>query len=340
MTVTQQGTVKSQQSPRPAATSPFGLVVLRMPRFTLTLLTTLLLAAVAAPAEAKTRVAVGIGDQSPAMFSSKDFRALKIKKVRYFLRWDARKVAYARQGADQYIAAARKAGVRVFLHISTNDYRKKKAKLPSLRQYKREVGWIVKRYRKRGVREFGVWNEANHYTQPTYRSPKRAGQFYVAMRKMCKTCTVVALDVLDQPGVESYIRRFYRGLKPADRRRANLVGIHNYGDTNRFRTSGTRDILAEVRKHNRRAKFWFTETGGIVNLGKSFPCSTTRAAKAIKYMFRLAKRYRRDVTRLYAYNFYGTKPSCNNFDSGLLSWDGKRRKGYSVFKAGARTFIR
>jgi hypothetical protein len=306
----------------------------------LTVLSTLLLAAVAtAPAEAKTRVAVGMGDQSPAMFSSKDFKALKIKKVRYFLRWDARKVAYARQGADQYIRAARKAGVKVFLHISTNDYRKRKAKLPSLKKYKKEVGWIVKRYRKRGVREFGVWNEANHYTQPTYRSPKRAAQYFLAMRKMCKGCTIVALDVLDQPGVESYIRRFYRSLGK-NRLKAGLVGIHNYGDTNRFRVSGTRDILKEVRKHNRRAKFWFTETGGIVNLGKSFKCSTKRAAKAINYMFRLAKRYRRDVTRLYAYNFYGTKPSCNNFDSGLVAWNGKKRKGYKTFKTGARKFTR
>jgi hypothetical protein len=145
--------------------------------------------------------------------------------------------------------------------------------------------------------------------------------------------------VLDQPGVESYIRRFYRALG-SNRLKAGLVGIHNYGDTNRFRVSGTRDILAEVRKHNRRAKFWFTETGGIVNLGSSFKCSPKRAAKALKYMFRLAKRYRRDVTRLYAYNFYGTKPSCNNFDSGLVTWNGKRRPGYKVFKKGLRTFLR
>lgn len=313
-----------------------------MPRFIVTLLSVLAVAAVAAPlAEAKTNVAVGLGDQSPHVFANKDFKRLKLKKVRYFLRWDARKVAYARQGADAYMRAARKAGVKVFLHISTNDY-SRKAKLPSVKAYKRNVGWIVRRYRKLGVREFGVWNEANHYKQPTAKNPKRAGQYFTAMRKMCRGCTIVALDVLDQPGVESYIRRFYRGLKAADRRRANLVGIHNYGDTNRYRSSGTRKILAATRKQNRRAKFWFTETGGIVNLGRSWPCSTKRAAKAIKFMFRLAKRYRRDVTRLYAYNFFGTKPSCDgaNFDSGLVAWNGKKRAGYKAFLAGARRFKR
>lgn len=312
-----------------------------MPRFALALLSTLLFVALApSAAQAKTKVAVGLGDQAAHMFADKNFKALKIKKVRYFLRWDAKRVRYARVGADQYVREARKAGARVFMHISTNDYRKRKGKLPSVRQYKKFVGWIVKRYRKRGVREFGVWNEANHYTQPTYKNPKRVGQYFKAMRKMCRGCTIVALDVLDQPGVESYIRRFYRSLGAADRRRAGLVGIHNYGDTNRFRSSGTRDILREVRRHNRRANFWFTETGGIVNLGSSFKCSPRRASRAIKYMFRLAKRYRRDVKRLYTYNFYGTNPSCNNFDSGLTTWDGKRRPGYKAFKRGLRSFVR
>lgn len=313
-----------------------------MPRFVLTLLSAVVLAAFAAPAAlaAKTPVAIGLGDQSPAMFKSKAFKDLNIKKVRYFIRWDGMRVGYARRGADEYVAAARKAGVKVFMHFSTNDYRKRKAKLPSLRQYRRYVGNLIKRYAKKGVREFGVWNEANHYTQPTYKNPRRAAQFFTIARRACPSCRIVALDVLDQPGVEGYIRRFYRALKPADRRRANLVGIHNYGDVNRRRVSGTRDIIAAVRKHNRRAKFWFTETGGIVNLGSSFKCSTTRAAGALKYMFTVARRFRRSVTRLYAYNWFGTKPSCNGFDSGLVAHNGKPRKGYAVFKAGARSFVR
>ncbi|MFL5846285.1 MAG: hypothetical protein ACJ762_16480 [Solirubrobacteraceae bacterium] len=294
----------------------------------------------ASTAGAKTNVAVGIGDQSSAMFAAKDFKALKVKKVRYFIRWDAMKVGYARKAADAYVAAAKKAHVRVFMHISTNDYRPRKGHLPSVKEYRRYVGNIVKRYHAKGVREFGVWNEANHYSQPTYKNPKRAAQYFRIMRSKCKKCTIVALDILDQPNMESYIRRFYKALKPSERRAANLIGIHNYGDTNRHRTSGTRRIIAETRKHNRKAKFWFTETGGLVNLGKSFKCSTTRAAKALKYMFTLARKYKSSVSRLYAYNFYGTKPSCNGFDSGLVAYNGKKRKGYTVFKTEARKFAR
>jgi hypothetical protein len=312
-----------------------------MPRFVLTLLSTAAVMGLTASAvDAKTPVAVGLGDQSAAIFNAKNFKALKIKKVRYFIRWDAMKVGYARRAADAYVAAARKAGVRVFMHISTNDYTHRKAHLPTRKEYSRYAGNLIKRYRAKGVREWGAWNEANHYSQPTYKNPRRAAQYFRIMRSKCKGCTIVALDVLDQPNLESYIRRFYRALKPSERRAARLVGIHNYGDTNRHRTSGTRRIIVETRKHNRRAKFWFTETGGLVNLGRSFRCSTTRAAKALKYMFVLARKYKRSVTRLYAYNYFGTKPSCHGFDSGLVAHNGKPRKGYRVFKAQARKFVR
>lgn len=314
----------------------------QMPGILRTLSILVVLGALAAPAApAKTRVAIGLGDQSPAMFDAKAFQRLHIRKVRYFVRWDMMRVGYARRGADAFVAAARKAHVRVLMHVSTNDYRKRKGRLPSLRQYRRYVGNMIKRYRRRGVREFGVWNEANHYTQPTYKNPRRVAQYWRIARKRCgRTCTIVGLDVLDQPGVTSYVERFFRALRPRERRRISVVGIHNYGDVNRRRTSGTRSIIRAARRYNRRATFWFTETGGIVNLGSSFKCNPTRAANRLKYMFGLARRYRRDVKRLYAYNWFGTQPSCDGFDSGLVNYKGKPRKGYRVFRSRARHFTR
>jgi hypothetical protein len=291
-------------------------------------------------AEAKTHVAIGIGEQSPRMFAQKNFKALKIKKVRYFMAWDAAKHASALRAADAYVAAANKAHARVLIHISTNDYRHKKAKLPSVASYKKYVGKLIARYRAMGVKEWGTWNEANHISEPTYKSPKRAAQFFHAMRGMCKGCTIVALDVLDQSNAGSYIGRFYKALSRTDRAAAKLIGIHNYEDTNHYRTSGTRRVIAAARKYNGHAKFWFTETGGIVRLGRSFKCSTSRASTAIKYMFKLAKQYRHQVTRLYDYNWFGTKPSCGQFDAGLVNYNGKPRKGYNTFKQLARSYDR
>jgi hypothetical protein len=149
----------------------------------------------------------------------------------------------------------------------------------------------------------------------------------------CPTCAVVALDVLDQRGVETYMKTFFRTLSPTYRRRATIVGIHNYGDVNRQRTTYTRSIIRTAHRYNRTAKFWFTETGGIVKFGTSFPCSETRAASRLKNMFSLAKQYRRSgVQRLYVYNRTGA--GCGaRFDAGLTNPDGTTRRGYDTLRA-------
>lgn len=317
-----------------------------MPRFRHLLITALLAAFLAVPAaQAKTHVAVAIGDQSPAMFKQRNFKALHIKKVRYFMAWDAAKHGYALRAADAYIKAANAAHVRVLLHISTNNYAHYRAKLPSVAAYKKYVGKLVTRYRKLGVNEWGVWNEANHISEPTWKSPQRAAQYFHAMRAMCSGCTIVALDLLDQAGTKkfstrTYVAKFFGALSSRDRAAVKVVGIHNYEDTNRHRTSGTKRILDAVRSHNRRTKFWFTETGGIVRLGSSFKCSTKRAASAIKYMFSLARRYRNDVSRLYVYSWFGTRPSCGKFDAGLVNSNGTKRQGYTTLKTLARSYTR
>jgi hypothetical protein len=294
--------------------------------------------ATAGEAAARTRVAVGLGDQSAAMFSSPDYRALKLTKARYYIRWDAAKEPSTLAAADAYVAAARAAGVRVLMHISTNDFRIKKAKLPSVASYRKYVGKLVKRYRAQGVREWGVWNEANHASQPTYRSPTRAASYFKTMRSLCKGCTIVALDVLDQAGVERYIRRFM-GALGSYRRYVREVGVHNYSDTNRKRSSGTSAIIRTVHHYRKSAAIWLTETGGVVEFGGAWKCSESRAASRISYMFSLARKYRSSIKRLYAYNWQGT--DCESrFDAGLVRKDGTRRPGYATFKKGLGGFIR
>ncbi len=306
-----------------------------------------LLMAPAGASAAKVNVSVGIGDQSEAALTSPAFKALKIKKVRYFVRWDAIDDPGAIGAAERYAATARANGVRVLVHISTNNFTRRKAKLPSMRQFRAKVRPMVKRLRAAGVREFGVWNEANHDSQPTYKNPKRAARFFLEMRnRLCRGCTLVALDLLDQRGVNRYIKRFYRALGRRNWRKASIVGIHNYSDTNRYRSSGTRLILRTVKRYNRRTKFWLTETGGVVKFGRSFRCSVTnpkpaerRAGRALKHMFRLTKRFRRDIKRLYIYNFTG-EDCRTRFDAGLVRRDGTRRAGYFVVRKGLKRFRR
>ena len=317
----------------------------RKPALALLAVLVTLLAVPSAASAQTTNVAVGIGDQSTAMFDNPLFTALRVKKVRYFIKWDAVRRPGELAAADAFVNRAKTAGADVLMHISSNNLTRRRARLPSVRTYRRSVGALIDRYRPQGVRTWGAMNEANHDSQPTWRNPRRAAQFFLALRSECRGCTIVALDLLDQRGVDRYIRRFYAAL---GRRRAlaRVVGIHNYSDTNRYRSSGTRLILRTVKRLNRRTQFWLTETGGVAKFGTSFPCSPSRPARAesrqrraVRYMFTLTRRFRRDIKRLYIYNFTGDD-CAGRFDAGLVRRDGSARPAYTEVARQIRRFRR
>ncbi len=168
------------------------------------------------------------------MFDQAAYRALKVKKTRYFISWDAAKKPAELPRPTRFVAGARSAGVRVLLHISTNNISSTRAHLPSTREYKTWVGTLVRRYKAKGVKDWGVWNEPT--TRASRRRRARSGGAVLPDHALAvRGCTIVALDVLDQKGSASYISEFYRALSNANRSRASLVGIHNYSDTNRKR---------------------------------------------------------------------------------------------------------
>ena len=59
-------------------------------------------------------------------------------------------------------------------------------------------------------RDFGAWNEVNHKTQETWNHVGNAVSYfksmYSAVAGRCPSCAVVGLDVLDQAGVDRYMR--------------------------------------------------------------------------------------------------------------------------------------
>jgi len=287
---------------------------------------------------------VGIGDQSVAMFDHPAFQRAKLRRVRYFLAWNAMDDDALRLRARAFVIRARADDFRVLLHLSTDDYRSKQARRPSVREYRRQVRRLVRYFRALGVREFGAWNEVNHSSQPTWDSPNHAALFfremYRAVKPRCHTCGVVALDVLDQTGVERYMRRFYRRLSPTYRRRATVVGIHNYGDVNRRRTRFTRSIIRQAHHYNAHTRFWLTETGGIVKFGSSFPYSPYRAKLRFHQMFKITNAYRRSgLERLYIYQWTGS-PRGVRFDAGLTNPDGSVRPAYAYIRSKLSGYLR
>ncbi len=300
-----------------------------------------LLLTVPAGASAKTNVAVGIGDQSPRMFADANWKALNLKKTRYFIEWNAIDQPGEIQKADDFVAAARSAKVSVLMHISTDDINSTPRRpLPSNSAYKSKVGALVAKYRALGVKDWGVWNEANHKSQPTAKNPKRAADFYKTFRKFkCKDCKIVALDVLDQAGVEKYIGSWIKAAGSLGKK-ARIVGVHNYSQVNRRITEknasnrypGVARILKAIRKRNKVAKLWLTETGGLASFGSNFKCDTKRQSNRTKYMFDLIKKYDRNIERLYSYNYFGN--GCTPaFDGGIVDENGTPRAAYKTFKS-------
>jgi hypothetical protein len=312
-----------------------------MHRRLLPLAAVLIAAVFAAPAQAN--FAVGIADQHANMFDNKNFQALKIKRIRYLVAYDWYKVRWQREEVDAFMKRSQLAGADVLVHFTSRRgcynkgrYSKRKAcRAPSVRAYKSSF----KRFRKLypWVKTFGAWNEGNHSSQPVARNPKRAAQYFLSARSLCRSCKIVAADVLDQKNMASWVRQFKRFAKG----KARIWGLHNYGDVNRKRSSGTRELLRLVP-----GEVWLTETGGILKFGRAYPRSESRQARATKYMFRLVSRFdsrlrglKSRVTRLYNYQWTGAARSAR-FDAGLVNPDGSQRKAYRQFKKSARKFAR
>lgn len=279
------------------------------------------------------------------MFAQPAFQHAKFERTRYVLPYDVMDNDAARAKARAFVLAARAEHIGVLLHLSTDDQRVKHGHLPSVSEYRTAIRRIVAYFRPLGVREFGAWNEANHASQPTWNHPTRAADYfreaYRAVKARCRSCAVIALDVLDQARVDAYMRSFYRHLSSTYRHRATVVGIHNYGDVNRRRKHPyTATMIRQAHAYNRSTRFWLTETGGIVKFGTSFPCNQTRAAHRLSTMFSLATRYRRSgVQRLYIYNWSGAT-CADRFDAGLVNADGSIRPGYAYVRRKLPAYLR
>jgi hypothetical protein len=298
-------------------------------RYRLILPIAALLAALVAVPAAQAKVRVGISEQNPAMFDQPSWQKLKLKRVRYIVSWDYAKHDFERAEVSTFMNAANAHKQEVLVEFNAHRgcfngrrYSKKKAcKAPSTKAYKAAVRGFRREFP--FAKTFAPWNEVNHVSQPTFRKPKLAAKYYKAMKSVCKKCTVMAADVLDSSDVRSYLRKFQRATKGKGR----IWGVHNYKDVNRRQTRGIRNVSSVTR-----GQIWLTETGGFVQFRGSggFKYSPKRAASRTKYMFRLAKRFKR-VKRIYVYRWFG-EPRSARFDAGLVGPNGESRPGLKQFR--------
>jgi hypothetical protein len=316
---------------RPACSASGRGITHPMSRLPL-LVSSLMLAWFAVLAPAQAAPVIGIGDQNAPMFTSPFFQQLDVQVSRIIISYDAVLLGTPEVNAvDAWMAAARRAGVKplVALNASRGCFdgvgvvKSSACRLPSVKRYRRAFRAFRTRYP--DVADVSPWNEANHRSQPTDLRPDRAADYYRVARADCRGCTIVAADILDEPGMVTWMKGFRAALRRAGTPTPRLWGLHNYQDVNNGTTSGTRRMLRIVP-----GTIWVTETGGIVNLGKHRPFSPTRAAKATSFMFALAKSSPR-IKRLYIYNWTGA-PRQARFDAGLVDFRGKPRPAFYVVK--------
>lgn len=279
----------------------------------------------------------GIADEQTEMFGNPLWQQLHTKITRYIAPYDAAVRPYSLQLAREWIGAAEAQHQQVLVAFYHSEYTP--TKMPSLAVYKRDIQKFMKLFPK--VKQYQPWDETNRGTVVTIvkhkrhvalvsPSPLQSAEYYKTMRSVCRGCTILGLDVLDQPSVSPtlrYIAQFKHAVARLKIPIPRLWGLHNYSDTNRFQSSRTRAILAAVP-----GQVWLTETGGIVQFGSDFPnkkgAGLKRATKAIAYMFRLAGTNPK-IKRLYIFQWSGATESAR-FDAGLTDPRYNPRPGYVV----------
>jgi hypothetical protein len=227
------------------------------------------------------------------------------------------------------MAAAEQAGAKPLVAFGRSRLERRKDYLPTPARFRKEFRSFRARYPI--VRDWVTWNEGNHCSQPTCRRPDMVARYHDIMRRACMGCSIVGADVLDQDNMIPWVRAFDRAARLTPR----IWGLHNYLDANRFRTTGTRMLLRAVR-----GQVWFTETGGVVQRANGrtshdFDQNTKHAAKATRWVFRLARLSSR-VKRVYFYHWQPAREPWATWDSALLDRHGRPRPAYNVL----RSFVR
>jgi hypothetical protein len=277
------------------------------------------------------------------MFDNPLWQQLKIKRSRILAPYNVAQKPGDRAVFDAWLAQAKARHVEPLVHFGAAGGSRcahgatRSCKLPTVKQYTKAFKAFRKRYK--SLKVIGVWNEENVRSQPTFRNPKRAAQFFNVVRKNCRGCKIVAADVLDDPNMVRWLKVFKKTA-----RGAKIWGLHNYRDANPRKgqlKGGTKRLLKAVR-----GQVWLTETGGIAkfvlpNRHTLFPFSESRQNTAMKKMFSLAKKYRKRIKRVYIYN-WRAPISKSRFDSGLIRHfditdPGSRRPAYFTVQSQLKT---
>jgi hypothetical protein len=271
----------------------------------------------------------GIGDEQAELFSDPNWKQLHTRIARYIAPYDAAVHPFSLDKARVWIKAAEAQHVQVLVAFYHSEYTP--TRMPSVATYQHDVQKFVKLFPH--VKQYQSWDESNRGNIPNVLaspSAAAAAQYYQALIRVCKGCTVLGLDILDQDNISptlQYIAEFKQEIGKLRTIMPSIWGLHNYSDINRLESWRTRELGRALG-----GQLWLTETGGIVQFGGAFPNKSgsglKRAAKVLGYMFNVAGS-QSQIKRLYIYDWTGGTAR-TRFDAGLADAHDVPRPGYVV----------
>jgi hypothetical protein len=179
------------------------------------------------------------------------------------------------------------------------------------------------------ARNFATWNEANHCGEPTCNRPRLVASYWRKLNRECRTCKILAAELLDMPNMVKWAKRFKRYAK----REPAAWGLHNYVEANRFKSGRLRSLL-----RNTKGSVWLTEVGGIVKrrTKKKFtvrriPESARHADKVMRFLFDDVVALNPRITRVYLYH-WNSESKLDSWDSALVGPTGRRRPAFDTLR--------
>jgi hypothetical protein len=289
--------------------------------------------AIAQPAASGPHPLIGIADENLDMFSDPRFLQLGIRQVRFYMSWDVLssvyKSHYRRNTLNSWLDDARALGLTPLITIDHSDLGRRQAeRLPSVTQYSRAFLAFRKRYP--WVTEFATWNEANYYGEATAPHPKRVAQYYLALRRDCPRCTILAAELLDIDNPKQavpmlkWVRAFihYAHTQPA------YWGLHNYVSANKLSAVSTEQLLAVVK-----GDVWLTETGGILRFphhgNPGFAMTDAHQAKVVNFLLNTLPSVSPRIQRIYLYEWRAPVKR-TAWDSSLITYNNRPRAAFEV----------
>lgn len=275
---------------------------------------------------------VGVGDENLAMFSDARFLALGITQVRYYTPWDVLSSAYKnsrrRDALVAWLADARALGMTPLITFNHSDRPGRARRLPSVAQYSKAFLSFRKLYP--WVTEFATWNEANYYGEPTAGDPRRVAGYYLALRRDCPTCTILAAELLDINNARQAVGevRWARAFIRDAHTQPEYWGLHNYVSANTLSEASVKALLAAVS-----GNIWLTETGGVVALPHrglpGFPLTAAHQARVDNFLLNRLPGLSPRIQRVYLYEWRSLRKHAN-WDSALVAYDNEPRPAYAV----------